>query len=310
MRFSTSSLFIAIILGFVFSEFAKNINWILIPVLVFITVISLKSLLLVKPKKKDFKNIFLLLFISYVILGGLILLATWLFIPSTYKPAMYLYALVPPAISILPFTILFKGNLNISFMTEITAYLMSLIILPLGIFFLFKDFFNPQDVLIYLFILLILPFVLSRFLRYAEKKTRKFPDLSVMLFPLLALVFYIVIGTNKDFLLENYFSFIHVFVMIIFIKIFVSLGIIFLFKKNEDKSLGTTYVLFGNLKNTALAIAFTAAIFSTEAAAPLAIIAIIAPFHLLFLKFITNSKSSKNIKTIEDKVYNDKKTKI
>lgn len=106
------------------------------------------------------------LLLNYVVLGGIIVLLAWWLIPDKeIWTGLIIFAAVPPAPAVLPFTHALGGNTRFSLIGMTAAYLAALVILPVAIvLFLGLETFNPWQILLILAELIIIPIIVSRIL--------------------------------------------------------------------------------------------------------------------------------------------------
>jgi len=105
---------------------------------------------------------------SYVILGGVILLLSTLLIENrNLWIGFVLIAAVPPAVAVIPFTAILKGNVSYTLSGTVASYLAALLIMPL-IFWIFigTGFNDPYKLLRIMFLLIVFPLIVSRVVLY------------------------------------------------------------------------------------------------------------------------------------------------
>jgi len=107
---------------------------------------------------------------SYVVLGGFILGVSALFIhDKELWNGFIVLAIMPPAVAIIPFTDLLKGNNAFSLAGTMGGYLGAMVILPLVLYnFLESSRFVLERLSIAAIVLIIIPLIVSRILRWRK----------------------------------------------------------------------------------------------------------------------------------------------
>ena len=83
---------------------------------------------------------------NFLVLGGaLLVLGNWLIADQEIRAGFILLAIVPPAVAVIPFSVMLNGNLNFTMLATIGAYLCSLVLTPvLAIVFLGEFHSTPE----------------------------------------------------------------------------------------------------------------------------------------------------------------------
>ncbi|MBW3012156.1 hypothetical protein KY311_03145, partial [Candidatus Woesearchaeota archaeon] len=200
--------FMSVALAFVFPSYASDLNFMLIPILLVLMTLSLKGMKLDgdrKNIKKSIKTAIALVAMNYVLLPVLIIASAFLFVKNTdYFNGMILFAAIPPATGIIPLVYLTKGNVKLGFFAQIIAYCSAVIYTPLLIYFLSGAGVNMWFLFRTIFLLIVLPFILSRFIVNLEWKVFKYNKYAANV--LFALLFYIIIGTNYSRIVGDFVS--------------------------------------------------------------------------------------------------------
>ena len=137
---------------------------------------------------------------SYVVLGGFILGVSALFIhDKELWNGFIVLAIMPPAVAIIPFTDLLKGNNAFSLAGTVGGYLGALVIMPLVLYnFLESSRFVLERLSIAAIVLIIIPLIVSRILRWRkidkdlEKVKGAITNWSFFV------VVYSIVGLNQD----------------------------------------------------------------------------------------------------------------
>lgn len=226
--------------------------------------------------------------LSYLLLGGLLVALAYLFvIDENIKIGFVLVAAVPPAVAVIPFTAILKGNVSYTLAATVSAYLAALFIMPLTFFlFIAEEFSQIGKLTEVIVLLIILPMVLSRIILYFNwrEKIDKFrgavTDWGFFI------VLYTLIALNRDLIFARPELLMPV-VLIIFGAIFV-LG--FFVEKagvllGRDRAEITSWVLLSTLKNQGIAGGLAVTLFPEEAALPSAIYTAFMIFYFMWLDF-------------------------
>ena len=226
--------------------------------------------------------------LSYFVLGGMLLFLTHLFILNdNIRIGFVLVAAVPPAVAVIPFTAILKGDVSYTLAATVSAYLAALLVMPL-MFFLFIDaeFSQTGKLIEVLILLIVLPLVASRiiiFLNWREKIDRfRGPVTDWGFF----IVLYTLVALNRDLIFARPDLLLPV-VLIIFGAIFF-LG--FVVERagnllNRDRARTTSWVLLSTLKNQGIAGGLAVTLFSEEAALPSAVYTAFMIFYFMWLDF-------------------------
>lgn len=220
--------------------------------------------------------------INYVLLSALILILSLLFIrDSEYFKGFVVMAAIPPAVAVVPFTYLLRGDVKTSVAAEVACYLLSLILTPLIILLFSGDSVNLEYLMELLLVMIALPLLLSRVL--SKMDPRFFSYDKVVMNLCFALISYSVIGLNQQLLFRDMVNLAPVF-LIMFLRTFALGTVIYILsrkiKVNEEKSI--TYALFGAYKNGGATATLALMLFSDKSALPAGIASI---FELIFVVY-------------------------
>lgn len=285
--------FLAIFLGFLIPDVAVKLEGLLVPVLMLMMTVSLRHVKFSEIKHVDYKTVLNLLAMNYVLLTGFYIFAVKFLINNdAYANGLLILAIMPPAVGIISLSHILKGDTNAGFITEFIAYIAGIVVIPLLSLFIFVEAINPMRIVTVLCLIIIVPFLLSRVLNKAEEKfkeTKRFRN-GIFVHILYAMSFFIVIGINRDFMIENYMSLFWVLFIIIFQKFWIGSFIYLFLRKRMKKRTDILYVLFGTFKNGGAATAIAIILFGVESTAPLAVHAIVVPLYIIFLEWFILEK--------------------
>jgi BASS family bile acid:Na+ symporter len=225
---------------------------------------------------------------NYIVLGGIILLLSKLFIrDEALLSGFVILAAVPPAVAVLPFTLFLKGDTDFSLIGTISAYLGALVITPLMILlFIGTSFVDPLKLIIITIELILAPLLFSRILimtgiaRLLEPLKGDITNWSFFL------VSYTIVGLNQQVFLTQTLSLLPV-ATISFISTFLLGWIIELFGKiaRLDTKKTTSIVLLGTLKNYGLAGGLALSFFDTKTALPSTVSVVFMIIYIIWLEF-------------------------
>ena len=143
--------------------------------------------------------------LNFVVNGGLVLGLSVLMAPGkALFTGFVLIAAVPPAVAVVPFTALLRGDRSFAFLGTIGCYLAALIITPLmAVGLLGTTFIHPLKIFWILAVLIVLPLILSRLVRRAgwvESLERVRGPITNWSF---ALITYTIVGLNRELFLHD-----------------------------------------------------------------------------------------------------------
>jgi len=223
---------------------------------------------------------------TYVILGGVILLVSALLIDDhNLWIGFVLIAAVPPAVAVIPFTVILEGNVSSTLSGTIASYLSALLIMPL-VFWIFigTGFDDPYKLVRIMLLLIVLPLVLSRMILYFNWQDRLAPIRGLLTDWGFFIVLYSIIGVNRDLIFSRPLSIVPV-AGVVFATTFVlgwaiqKTGVIFKVDKKNIISL----VLQGTLKNQGIAGGLAIALFEKEVALPSAVYSTFMILYIMWL---------------------------
>jgi len=224
---------------------------------------------------------------NYVVLGGIILVLSKLFIhDEALWSGFVILAAVPPAVAVIPFTLFLKGDTDFSLIGTISAYLGALLITPLMVLlFIGTSFVDPLKLMIITIELIFAPLLFARILimtgiaRLIEPIKGDITNWSFFL------VSYTIVGLNQQVFLTQTLSLLPV-AIISFASTFLLGWIIGLFCKiaRLDKKKTTSIVLLGTLKNYGLAGGLALSFFDTKTALPSTVSVVFMIIYIIWLE--------------------------
>jgi len=225
---------------------------------------------------------------SYVILGNVIIGVSALLIRDEMLwTGFVLLAAAPPAVAVIPFSILLRGNGVLSLIGTVGAYLGALAIIPLiSLKLLGSATFDPYKLVMILLELIVLPFGVSRLLirKGLNKRIEPFRgaitnwSFFVVLYTMIALNHGAILNQTKTLLTVALICLIITFILGLLIDWICSLIHIPIDTR-------TSLVLLGTLKNQAMAGGLALTLFTQEASLPAAVSSVIMIFYVIWLDF-------------------------
>jgi len=223
---------------------------------------------------------------TYVILGGVILAASALLIADrNLWIGFVLIAAVPPAVAVIPFTVILEGNVTDTLSGTVASYLAALLIMPLMLWlFLGTGFADPYKLIRIMLLLIVLPLILSRIILYFNWQDRIAPVRHMMTDWGFFIVLYSIIGVNRDLIFSNPLKILPIAGVVVaatFVLGFVieKAGVFF---KQDQKNM-VSLVLLGTLKNQGIAGGLAIALFEKEAALPSAVYSVVMILYIMWL---------------------------
>lgn len=226
------------------------------------------------------------LIMTYVILGGVILAVSAILISDqNLWIGFVLIAAVPPAVAVIPFTAILDGDVAYTLSGTVVAYLAALLLMPLTFWmFIGAGMADPWKLLKIMFLLIILPLVLSRVILFFNFQNRIASVRGVLTDWSFFVVVYTMIGVNRDLIFSHPMKIVPIagvvlcatFILGFFIEKLAAL------LRIEKKTM-ISLVLLGTLKNQGIAGGLAIALFEKEAALPSAIYSIIMILYIMWL---------------------------
>jgi BASS family bile acid:Na+ symporter len=274
----------AFLLGIVLGGYASPFKGYILPALVFIMTLSTTQITLseLTQFRNYFRDILLIFVINYIFLSGLILFTNYLLIrdPDLYV-GFVVMAAIPPAVAVLPFTYLLKGEMMVSLIGTASLYLLALVVAPfISLQFLNVGEIDPLKLFSVLIQLILIPFIASRLLLKWKFFHQVKGNMNIFVNVGFLVVIYIVIGMNRSTFLSH-FEILVLVSSIAFLRTFVSGHLVDLFSRllGIDRQRRMSYVLFGSFKNLGVAASIAIILFNERAAIPSAVT---IPFELIF----------------------------
>lgn len=277
-------ILVSLLLSIFFQDIATFLKDYLIYVLIFMLTISIKKVGDVKLKKEKRDFVSELVVLNLFGLGGLYILFSYLFIGNDlYRDAMIIFALMPPAAGIVSLGYLYNVDMKVDLYAEFIAYALSLITIPLGSFLFLNDVISPMEIVEVIFLILIIPFILSRGvnkLDVSDSVLKSLVNLSI------GVIVFTIVGFNLEEMIVNFSDIISLIFILIVLRL-VMIVVLFLWsRKYFDESKTMLITLFGSLKNGSAATAIALLTLGVESTPPLAIEVIFFSLAILLLDWL------------------------
>lgn len=275
----------AIAFGLLLPRVASRLAPLIVPALVVMMTVSLAQVSVKHVHRHhEGRTILGLVLVNYFAAGLGYAALAYLFVPPEHRAGLYLLALVPPAVVVLPLSRILHGDADVGFLAEFAAYAVSLAIIPLGTLVLFDHAATPGRVLRVLLVVIVLPFVLSRILRRTplrESLSGEDAARGAVNFAY-AISFAAVVGLNRSVLFSV--GLVSVAAVLLAVKIGAATLAWLATVHRMPRRVSVLYMLFASLKNGGAAIAIAVMLFGPAATAPLAVNAILVPVHIIYME--------------------------
>ena len=277
---------LAIILGLIFGGIPFYTEYIATGALMVVMTLTTMNIRLREAFKikKYLKNYLVILILNYVFLAGIIIFLSYLLIPEDdFKAGFIVMAAIPPAVAVIPFTSILKGDLELSVGSSAFLYVLSLILTPIiVIMFIGKDI-DVLKLLEELALMIVLPLIISRGLLYYKANEKLGESKEIFINLGFFVLIFTVVGVNRSAFLND-ISIIIPISFICLVRTFVAGVVVYYLAGfvNVDKMTRINYMLFGSFKNLGLTIIIAFMLFGDEAAVPAAIC---MPFEILTLPY-------------------------
>ncbi|MFT4310427.1 MAG: hypothetical protein ACMXYC_02245 [Candidatus Woesearchaeota archaeon] len=286
MRFLLESKYLftlAIVIALIFP--IRALEFMLIPILVVMMSVSIKDIAFRHVNGKDIKEIIFLMCVNYVFLGLLYVFLS-MFLPSPHKEALIIFGIMPPAVGIISLTAVLHGDTRIAFLTEFCSYFFAVLYIPFMSAILLASGIGMQSIVTTLFLIIILPYILSRFIHDFESKHPHKTDYARIIINICyALSFYIIIASNRQvvFMFDQVWS---IYVILCIAKFGIATLLWFVFGNYLTHHKKILLILFATMKNGGAGIVFTTLVLGIEATIIYAVNGIIFPLFIMYLEWL------------------------
>ena len=275
LKNSSFVFLLATALAFVYPNLAVYMEQYIVPALILLMTFSLTEVKLRGLDiRADLSAIAVAFMLNYVFLSGIILVLTILLIRdvSLFR-GFVVMAAIPPAIATVPLSTLLKGDTHLALMANASIYMLSILLVPaILLLSLGTSTVDPLQILVVLLELIILPLLISRAIIRTPYYKQLKGDRNILINLGFFIVIYVVIGLNRDILL-NESSILLLVSIIAFMRTFFSGTLVYKISEmlNVPFERKVTYTLFGSYKNLGLAATIALLLFGARATIPLAV---------------------------------------
>lgn len=232
------------------------------------------------------RSTILVILLNYVILGSItLMLARWLMPDEPLWVGFVLFVAAPPAVAVVPFTVVLGGNKALALLGTFGGYLASLLLAPLITMLLLGTNIIPAGKLLWVLAeLVIIPFAISRLILIAGFDKRLEHYRGIIVNWSFAMVVCTVVGLNRDVLVQEP----HV-LFVTFLVGFVSPFLIGWLIDRTTQKLGIslpdrkTFILMGTLKNSGFSAAVALSLVGARAAIPSTMTSIFLTLYFIYL---------------------------
>jgi len=228
------------------------------------------------------------LVMNYGILGAVLFGFRALLIQEEALKAGFIIVIaVPPAVAVIPFTMLLKGDSPFSLVATIGCYLGALVLMPLiAVGFLGSEFVDQSKLIWIMIELILLPLVLSRILLWTGFAQKIEPYKGTLTNWGFFLVTYTIVGLNQAIFFRQPL----VIAPVALVALVSSFGLGFAIEKiglifKVDPKKVISLVLLGTNKNTGLAAGLALALFGDRTALPATVSTIFMIVYIVWLGF-------------------------
>jgi bile acid:Na+ symporter, BASS family len=226
------------------------------------------------------------LLLNYVLLGGALLGMNFALIrDDNLRAGFVIMAAVPPAVAVIPFSSLLKGDSSFSLVATIGCYLGALVIMPLlTLALLGEGFADSRKLILIMLELIFAPLVVSRLLRLSGAAKRLEPWKGPLTNWSFALVTYTIVGLNRNLFLSQPLAIVPVAFIALASTFLLGFGIEVigrLLKVERERVI--SLMLLGTHKNTGLAAGLALTLFGDKTALPATVSTIFMIVYIIWL---------------------------
>ncbi|MBA4389689.1 MAG: hypothetical protein C0399_01970 [Syntrophus sp. (in: bacteria)] len=226
---------------------------------------------------------------NYLVLSGvIILLSKYLITDSNLQAGFILIAAVPPAVAVIPFSFLLRGNSAFSLLGTLGGYLGALVIMPLmAIAFFGTSFVSPLRLIIIMAELIFFPLAAGHVLHWTGIDKR----FEYMKGPItnwsFSLITYTIVGLNQEMFIHRPLSLVPTALIVVASTFMLGWLIEIVCKKflRIPAETVTSLVLLGTLKNYGIAGGLALALFGKEVASPSTVSAVFMIIYIIWLEW-------------------------
>ncbi len=228
------------------------------------------------------------LLLNYAVLGGVLWGMSFLMVREpALQDGFVLLVAVPPAIAVIPFTDILKGNTSYSLLATVACYVAALAITPLiALAYWGTGFLEPRSLILVIVELIAVPLLLSRILLRTSLAPRLEAIKGAVTNWGFFIVTYTIVGMNRELFLQEPLSLLPVAVIAftstcllgwVITRVGQAAGL--------DRPTLVSLVLLGTLKNYGIAGGLALALFGKVTAIPAAVSSVFMIVYIIWLDF-------------------------
>lgn len=279
-------MILALISGVLWGDIAVYLKEVSVYILSFMMLVSLSSISYTNLKINKFflKNVVFGIFLNFVLFGILLmgLVSMFYTVDSDIFKGFLLIVMAPPGVVIIPFTLLYKGNIKFSVITVLTSSILVVFLMPIFSLLFFGKSFDYTYMFKILFITIAIPLILSIFLKKTKVSDFLNNNRSKLIDWSFFIIVYIVIGLNKD-VIYNKTELLVIPIIILIILLFL-FGTIFelFFRKIFGVENAISYTLLLFVKNNPFSAVVSLQLIGELAAIPSVALSIVLLAYLIY----------------------------
>ncbi len=289
-RNSNFIFILALGLGLTLGDAARWTRPTILPILAL--VITLSSMQISSPEllavRKLGRAVLLGVAFNYLLLGTVILvLARWLMPDNDLWAGFVIVAAAPPAVAVIPFSYILRGDTRFSLHAVFGGYLAALVLTPLMAFFLLgENLVSPYHLAIVLVELIIVPLLLSRILLASGLSPHIDRYQGTIVNWCFFVVFFTVVGLNRKMFFQEF----SVLGSVSAVGLASTFGLGSIIgglcrKMGVNRERATSLMLLGTLKNCGLAAAVSLALLPQRASIPASVMTVFLFLYVIWLNF-------------------------
>jgi BASS family bile acid:Na+ symporter len=231
---------------------------------------------------------------NYLLLSGvIILLSRYLITDNDLRTGFILIAAVPPAVAVIPFSFLLRGNSTFSLLGTLGGYLGALVLMPLiAIAFFGTSFISPLRLIIVMSELILLPLAAGRVLHWFGIGSRFDSIKGPITNWSFSLITYTIVGLNREMFLHDPLALVPTALIVIASTFMLGWLIETVCKRilRIPAETVTSLVLLGTLKNYGIAGGLALTLFGREVASPSTVSSIFMIMYIIWLEWELHMK--------------------
>ncbi len=285
-------LIVSLVLGLSFGRGANELKPLVLPLLAIVMLFSSTSFKLSSLLNyRKFIRITLVSFVLNYVVFGIITLATshLLFSDPALLAGFVVIAATPPGVAIIPFTVMYKGDVNYSTIGVLGAYLLAIVVSPVIIrAFVPGANIDPWKIVLIMVEVILLPLLFSRILLW----NKVFPVVERIRGKMVnwgfALIIYTIVGLNRGVIFSDVELLLKVSLVFVLAMFVPGLVYELLLRRSVRYERRVSQSLMLTIKSSGFAAGTALALFGSEAALPSAFMAVFVLLYLIVAGMVYN----------------------